>query len=401
MSEFVYKATSLNGKTVEGLIEANDEDAVIQILHQMSYIPIKIDRVKEKSFEIPLRFQRVRLDDLIMFTQSLSNLFSSGLPIDRSLHIIAGLTENSKLKEIIKDLSQKIKEGKSLSEALGYHSNIFPKVYINMVKAGESGGFLELVLSRLSQYLSSRKELRDQILSLMLYPLILTMVSGLSVIILMTFVIPRFARIFSDLGQAIPVPTMVLIKISQTIKDFWWLGLGILLLFFLGLKLYNMDEERRFLWDKMKLRWVLLGDLLKKREVAIFSRTLGTLLQSGITILSALNLVREIPQNLAISRAILYIHDRLREGKSFSKSMEETGIFPSLAIEMAHVGEETGRLDEILIRVAETYETNIQMSLKRVISLLEPILILVMGGIVGFIVLSMLLAIFSINEIPF
>jgi general secretion pathway protein F len=270
-----------------------------------------------------------------------------------------------------------------------------------MVKAGESGGFLEAVLNRLSQYLGSRKELRDQILSMMLYPIILTIVSGLSVIILMTFVIPRFARIFSDLGQTIPVPTMILLTISQMIRDYWWLGVGLLLLFYFGLKAYNMDPERKLLWDKLKLRWILFGDILKKREVAVFSRTLGTLLQSGVTILSALNLVREIPQNLAISRSILYLHDRLREGKSFSKSMEETGVFPSLAIEMAHVGEETGRLDEVLIKIAETYEANIQTTLKRVISLLEPILILVMGGIVGFIVLSMLLAIFSINEIPF
>ncbi len=401
MTEFLYKATTLNGKTVGGIIEARDEEEVIQTLQQMSYIPIRVEKVGEKAFKISFKFQRVGLNDLLVFTQGLSSLLSAGLPIDRSLNVMAGLTENSKFREIIKDLFQKVKEGKSLSEALSYHSNIFPKVYINMVKAGESGGFLETVLNRLSQYLGSRKELRDQILSMMLYPLILTMVSGLSVITLLTFVIPRFARIFSDLGQTIPVPTMILLAISQTIREYWWLGVLFILLILLGLKVYKMDPERRLLWDKLKLRWILFGDLLKKREVAVFSRTLGTLLQSGVTILSALNLVKEIPQNLAISRSILYLHDRLREGKSFSKSMEETGVFPSLAIEMVHVGEETGRLDEVLIKIAETYEVTIQMTLKRVISLLEPILILVMGGIVGFIVLSMLLAIFSINEIPF
>lgn len=401
MTEFLYKATTLNGKTIGGIIEARDEEAVIQTLQQMNYIPIKIEKAGEKPLEISFKFQRVGLNDLLLFTQGLSSLLSAGLPIDRSLNVMAGLTENSKFKEIIKDIFQKVKEGKSLSEALGYHSNIFPKVYINMVKAGESGGFLETVLNRLSQYLGNRKELRDQILSMMLYPLILTVVSGLSVIILLTFVIPRFARIFSDLGQTLPVPTMILLTISQTMRDYWWLGVGLFLLLLLGLKIFKMDPERRLLWDKLKLRWVLFGDLLQKREVAVFSRTLGTLLQSGVTILSALNLVKEIPQNLAISRSILHLHDRLREGKSFSKSMEETGVFPSLAIEMAQVGEETGRLDEVLIKIAETYETSIQTALKRVISLLEPILILVMGGIVGFIVLSMLLAIFSINEIPF
>jgi general secretion pathway protein F len=270
-----------------------------------------------------------------------------------------------------------------------------------MVKAGESGGFLETILSRLARYLQSTKEIREYLISVMIYPLILTIVSGISITILVTFVIPKFARIFSDLGQTIPLPTQIMLFASQSVKDYWWAGIGMITLIYLMLKIYTQQEERKFKWDRFKLRWIAIGDIIKKVEVARFSRTLGTLLQSGVSILPALNLVQDISQNRAISRSIAYIHDRLREGKGIYKSLEETDIFPPLAVHMIGVGEETGRLDEMLIKVAETYEENVQTSVKRFVSLLEPLIILIMGVVVGFIVISMLLAIFSINEIPF
>jgi general secretion pathway protein F len=270
-----------------------------------------------------------------------------------------------------------------------------------MVKAGESGGFLEVILSRLALYLQNTKEIRDYLISVMIYPLILTMVSGASIAILATFVIPRFARIFSDMGQAIPLPTQVVLSFSHSIKNYWWVGLGILIAIYLGLRVYNQSEERRLRWDRFKLRWIAVGELIKKIEVARFSRTLGTLLQSGVSILPALNLVKEISQNRVISGSIAHVHDRLREGKAISKSLEEAEVFPPLAVHMIGVGEETGRLDEMLIKVAETYEENVRNTVKRFVSLLEPLIIVIMGGVVGFIVISMLLAIFSINEIPF
>jgi general secretion pathway protein F len=214
-------------------------------------------------------------------------------------------------------------------------------------------------------------------------------------------VIPRFAKIFSDMGQAIPLATQIMLSISTSFKNYWWVGLGIIAMIYFGLKMYKQNEERRWRWDRFKLRWIVIGEIIKKVEVARFSRTLGTLLQSGVSILPALNLVKEISQNQAISRSIAYIHDRLREGKGISRSLEETGIFPPLAIHMIGVGEETGKLDEMLLKVAETYEENVQNTIKRFVSLLEPLIILIMGVLVGFIVISMLLAIFSINEIPF
>lgn len=404
MPEFFYKATTLSGQSVEGSMEAKDEAAILQNLHRMGYIPIRIGYTESKKrvFRFPhFISRRVGIRELLVFTQEFSNLLSAGLPLDRSLSILESLSENKRLKETLKNILQRVEGGNSLAEALSYHPQIFPKLYVNMVRAGEAGGFLEVILSRLVRYLQNVKEIREALISVMIYPLILTFISGISIVILVTFVVPRFARIFSDMGQAIPIPTQIVLTLSHWIRDYWWIGLGAVILAYASLKLYIRQEERRFQWDQFKLKWFILGDLLRKMEVARFSRILGTLLQSGVSILTALNLVKEISQNLVFTRAIRITHDRLREGKGISKSLVETGVFPPLAIQMIGVGEETGRLDEMLLRVAEVYEENVQMALKRFVSLLEPIVIVLMGGLVGFIVISMLLAIFSINEIPF
>jgi len=404
MTEYLYKATSLAGQTVEGSMEGKDEETIVQSLHQLGYIPIRIVSAegKEEVFRLPSFLpKRVRIRDLLTFTQELSTLASAGLPLDRSLNILGTLTENQRLRETVKDILKRVEGGNSLAEALGYHPRIFPKIYINMVKAGESGGFLETILSRLAQYLQSTKELREHLISVMIYPLVLMIVMGISIIVLVTFVIPRFARIFSDMGGTIPLPTQIVLSFSQLVTGYWWDGLGIVALIYFGLKMYNQDEERKLRWDRFKLKWVAIGDIIKKVEVARFSRTLGTLLQSGVSILPALNLVKEISQNRAISRSIAYIHDRLREGKGISRSLEETDVFPPLAVHMIGVGEETGRVDEMLIKVAETYEANVQITVRRFVSLLGPLVILIMGVVVGFMVLSILLAILSINEIPF
>jgi len=404
MAEYLYKATTLSGETVEGSMEGKDEKTIVQSLQQLGYIPIHIVSSEEKgaggrTFSFLPR--RVGVKNLLVFTQELSTLVSAGLPIDRSLQILGSLTETRRLRGVVQDILKQIEEGNSLAEALEHHPRIFSRLYINMVKAGEAGGFLDVILSRLAKYLQSTKEIREYLISVMIYPLILTMVSGISMTILVAFVIPRFARIFADMKQTIPLPTQIMLSISQSVRDYWWVGLGAIALIYLGLRMYTQNVERKWRWDLFKLRWVAIGDLIKKVEIARFSRTLGTLLQSGVPILPALNLVKEISQNLAISRSIAHIHDRLREGKGISKSLEETNIFPPLAVHMISVGEETGKLDEMLTKVAETYEENVQTTVKRFVSLLEPLIILVMGVIVGFIVISMLLAIFSINEIPF
>ncbi len=342
MAQYLYKAATLDGQTVEGFMDGRDEENVVQNLHQLGYIPIRITSTQEKRASFHLSSflpKRVGVKNLLTFTQEFSTLISAGLPLDRSLGILGTLTENERLGETVKDVLKRIEGGNSLAEALGNHPRIFPKLYVNMVKAGESGGFLEVILSRLAQYLQSTKEIRDYLISVMIYPLILTIVSGVSITILVTFVIPRFAKIFSDMGQAIPLSTQIMLSISHSVKSYWWIGVGIIAMIYLGLRIYKQDEERRLRWDQFKLRWIAVGDLIKKVEVARFSRTLGTLLQSGVSILPALNLVKEISQNRVISRSIGHVHDRLREGKAISKSLEEVEVFPPLAIDRCGGGD--------------------------------------------------------------
>ena len=404
MAQYLYKAATLDGQTVEGFMDGKDEGAIVQSLHQLGYIPIRIKSTREtKSGFRYTSFlpQRVGMKHLLAFTQEFSTLLSAGLPLDRSLQILSTLTENERLSETVREVLKQVEGGNSLAEALGNHPRIFPKLYVNMVKAGETGGFLEVILSRLAQYLQSSKEIRDYLISVMIYPLVLMVVSGVSITVLVTFVIPRFAKIFSDMGQAIPLPTQIVLTMSHTFKNYWWAGLGILAMIYFLLRVYKKSEENRLKWDQFKLRWMAIGDLIKKVEVARFSRTLGTLLQSGVSILPALHLVEEISQNRMISNSISHAREKLREGKGMSRALEESMVFPPLALHMISVGEETGRLDEMLIKVAETYEENVRNTVKRIVSLLEPLIIVIMGAVVGFIVISMLLAIFSINEIPF
>jgi type II secretion system protein F len=404
MAEFAYKATDLSGRIFEGAMEGRDEKAVVESLQKLGYVPIRIDGVQAKGelLKIPLAtyLQRISLKDVMVFTQELTTLLDAGLPLDRSLQILTELTEKERFKEVVRDILRQIEGGRSFSEALSAHSAIFPKLYVNMTKAGEAGGILNVILARLARYLQSTKEMRDYLISVMIYPAILTLVSGLSIVILLTFVIPRFAGIFTDMGKTIPLPTQILMAVSHFVRSYWWVGLGGILVIWLAVRSYLKSEEGRVSWDQFKIGTAVIGNLVKQTEVARFARTLGTLLQSGVPILQALQIVRETVGNEIIARAVGEVHAGVKQGGGISKSLQKLKVFPALAVHMITVGEETGRLDEMLIKVAENYETNLQIALKRFVNLLEPFIILIMGSVVGFIVISMLLAVFSINEMP-
>ncbi len=402
MVEFTYKATDLSGRIFEGAMEGRDEKAVVDSLQKLGYIPIRISTVQEKGalFKASVRsyFERVTTRDLMLFTQELSTLLEAGLPLDRSLQILTELSTKAKFQEVVKDLLRKIEAGSSFSEALSAYPSIYPKLYVNMTRAGEAGGVLNIILSRLAKYLQTSKEMKDYLISVLIYPAILTFASGLSIIILLTFVIPRFAKIFADMGKTIPLPTQILLSISQFVRSYWWaLGGGLVLAWF-GIKSYIKQGEGKVQWDQLKLRLAIVGNLVRQIEIARFARTLGTLIQSGVPILQAIQIVRETVNNEIIARAVGEVHTGVKQGGGISKSLKNLNVFPPLAVQMITVGEETGRLDEMLIKVAENYEASLQNALKRFISLLEPMIILVMGGMVGFIVVSMLMAIFSVNE---
>jgi general secretion pathway protein F len=405
MVEFVYKATDLAGKIFEGSMEGRDEKMVVESLQKLGYLPIRITAIQTKTglFKLPLSayLERITTNDLLIFTQELSTLLEAGLPLDRSLQILTELAEKERFREVIRDILKKIEAGRSFSEALSSYPSIFPKLYVNMTKAGEAGGILNVILSRLSKYLLTTKEMKDYLISVLIYPAILTLASGASIIILLTFVIPRFAKIFADMGQTIPLPTQIMLSISQGVRSYWWVLGGAILLGWYGFRAYIKSGEGKVSWDGFKLKLVIIGNLVRQMEVARFSRTLGTLLQSGVPILQAIQIVRETVTNEIIARSVSEVHTGVKQGGGISKTLQTLKVFPPLAIHMITVGEETGKLDEMLIKVAENYEVSLQNALKRFINLLEPMIILIMGAVVGFIVVSMLLAIFSINEMPF
>ncbi|MEE4359822.1 MAG: type II secretion system inner membrane protein GspF [Desulfococcaceae bacterium] len=408
MSVYSYKATDFSGKIVKGTVDADDEKKAAGKLQEMGYIPIRIAVSGGKvgissgvSSDFSALFQRISTKDVMLFTQDLSALLEAGLPVDRSLAILTDLIENRKFRQTVREILKSVQGGVYLSDAMSQHPKAFSKFYVNMVRAGEVGGVLGTVLERLGSFLETSQELKDYIRSALVYPLFLLFVGGISVIILLIFVIPKFSVIFADMGQAIPLSTRILLGFSELLKSYWWLllfGCGCGIAAFLR---YAGTEAGRYRIDREKIRLPVLGDLIRKIEVARFSRTMGTLMGSGVPILRAIELVRDIIGNQIIAAAMDRVYDRVKEGERLSKPLEDTQVFPALAVQMITVGEESGRLDDMLLRVAQNYEKTVRNTVKRLISLLEPVMILLMGIVVGFIVISMLMAIFSMNEIPF
>jgi general secretion pathway protein F len=268
-----------------------------------------------------------------------------------------------------------------------------------MVKAGEAGGVLDLVLARLVDFLERSQQLRSTVLNAMIYPIILVCVMAIVIVVMLLFVIPRFTMIFESMGKALPLPTQILLSFSNAVQSFWWLFLGLGIIVYILFQRWCATERGRLAWDTFKLKLPFIKTLILKIEVARLSRTLGTLINSGVPLLQSLTIVREIINNVIISQSITDISKGAKEGKGVSGPMRAAGVFPSLAMHMIRVGEETGRLDEMLIRVADTYDLDIQNTVKRFISVLEPLLILVMSFLVAFIVLSIIWAILSINDI--
>ena len=337
----------------------------------------------------------------MVFTQQLSTLLSAGLPLDKSLFIVAELTEKPELKKIVNDVLASIQEGVSLADALSKHPKAFSKLYVNMVRAGEAGGVLELVLERLVDFLESSQELKEYITSSMIYPILLTFVCGITIVLLLTFVIPKFSAMFEDVGGTVPASAQLLLGASEFMKSYWWLLLAVFTGVFIGTKRFLGTENGRIQWDALKLKIAGVKTLVQKIEVARFARTLGTLMRSGVPILQSLNIVKETVGNIIIARSLTGIHEGIKEGEGISKPLKSAKTFPPLAIHMITVGEETGRLDEMLLKVADTFDQDVRNAIKRLISLLEPCLILFMAFVVGSIVIVMLLAIISVNDISF
>ena len=407
MAFFRYRATDQAGKIVEGVMEAEAEFGVVARLHEMGCIPLRIATPGDRSVAISQRrialFPRrtISQQQLLQFTQELGTLLAAGLPLDRSLSILGNLIEGEEFSKVMRTLLEAVRAGKSLAASMAEHPGVFPKLYVNMIRAGEAGGILEGVLRYLSEYLERSQALKEDLKSALIYPVILASAASLSLIILFVYVIPRFALIFKDIGPAVPLITKIVIEFSNALTEYGWVILLLIIVASFGAAFYLRNPEGRAELDRFCLRVWLLGDLVRKFETARFARTLSALLKGGVPLLEALGTVQGVMGNRLMARAINQVQVRVREGKGMARPLGESGFFPALALNMIAVGEETGKLETMLAEVAEHYDQEVKRTTKRLTSLLEPALILGMGLIIGVVVVSMLLAIFSINDLPF
>jgi general secretion pathway protein F len=405
MPTFTYRAADRKGQTIDGVMEAPDMRGVVERLQRDAYFPIKIVPQSEPRSRLALNWPalgvgRVSRREVLTFTHQLGTLVEAGLPLDRALVILEDLAPSERLRLITTDILKSIRGGSSLAEAMAKHQpRPFSRLAVNMVRAGEKGGVLEATLKRLAELLEESQEFKEALVSALIYPILLTTVGGAAVVFLLTFVIPRFVDIFKDLGQALPLPTQILLAVSGAVQHYWWMIAVVVLAVVVGIRAMLGSEAGRWQWDRLVLRVPLLGEVVLKTETARFARVLGTLLKSGVPVLTALGVVRELAGNQVLGRAIDRVADGVRRGAGITSPLGESRAFPPMAVHIVRVGEETGRLEEMLLKLAGDFESEVRRLVKRLMGLLEPGIILVMGLVVGFIVVALLMAIFSITEV--
>jgi len=406
MSVYEYVALDEKGRERKGFVDATGAQAARQMLRERGIYPVDIAPAREKkesalavATDLPLG-RNVSPADVAVFTRQLATLLGAGIPLVPSFGVLLAQTKNPILTKILAQVRSDINEGKSLTASLEAFPRVFPPFYINMVKAGEASGTLNLVLERLADFSEGQQALLSKIRSALAYPLVMGLVGTLVIFLLMTFVVPRITEIFSDMKQTLPVITLILIGVSSFLKSFWWLILFVAAAGAAAFKYFiSATQSGRRFWDAVRLRAPVWGGVNRKIAIARFTRTLATLLQSGVPLLAAMDIVRNVVNNVFIGEVIAQAAKDVEEGQSLSAPLAQSGLFPPMVTEMIAVGEQTGSLEKMLNRIATTYETEAQSDVMIMTSLLEPIMILVMGLLVAFIVFSILLPIFEMNQL--
>ncbi len=405
MALYSYKAVNTLGEVEEGVKNASDEQSLLHELQEQGFIPIKVELAANKTFlGISLGSGAVSLSqkEVLLFTGELATLLDSGLPLDRSLRILIQLTEdNDKLSKLISQVLEKVKGGASLADALEEQTEVFSKFYLNMIRAGEMGGDLGSVLNRLAEYLERSQELKETVTTALIYPAILLVMSVASLLVMLTFVVPQFTEMFENAGKELPVSTQIVVAIAEFLQSYWWALLIVVLSISSYMKSQLANPVTKKTWDARFLVMPLFGDILLHLETANLTRTLGTLLGNGVSILNALGIARETAGNLVMVDLLNEAEQELKQGKSMSDAFTESECFPKLAIQMIKMGEETGRLEEMLLRVATIYDKQLRTAIQRMLALLEPGLIITLGLMIAGIIVSILLAILSVNDLAF
>ena len=400
MATFFFRAVASDGKLRTGSLSGDNEKLIARELRKQGLTPIYVGvQPKGSSIQIKLpTFGRGRRD-VLFFTQEISTLLTSGVPLDRALSITAEITERPNFRFIILDILRVLKSGRSMADSLATHPEYFSDLYINMVRAGEASGAMASIFERLAEFERSRDDLRNYIVASMIYPCLLALVGLSSILILITFVVPRFATVFTGSNIKIPLPTQIMMDASDFIKAWWWLGLAILVAAIVAWRTYTNTTAGRLWWDRFRLKTPMLGDALLKAETARFARAMATLVANTVPLVQSIGIAAATLNNKMVAAALGRVAMGVKRGEGIAVPMRKAGVFPPLAAHLLTVGEETGRLDHMFARMADIYENDTRASIRRFTSVFEPIVILVMGVIVGGLILSMLLAITSINDV--
>ncbi len=423
MPKFSYVAMDSRGKETKGTLDVANQNEAIGRLKEMGYFPTKVvqvDASKDKgsakakaaggkkkgggnlNIKIPGLSGKVKMKVLTIFTRQLATLVDAGLPLLRGLRVLERQERNLTLKEIIGKIGQSIEGGSTFSEGLAQHPKTFNKLYVNMVKAGELGGVLEVVLARLAEFQEKAMKIKGKVVAAMFYPVAVLIVAVAILIILMVFVVPKFELIFKDMlpGQDLPAFTRFVLGISNVIKDHFIATAVILIILAIAFVLWKRTKGGRYVVDKVKLKMPVLGPVFSKVAISRFARTLGTLVSSGVPILQALTIVKETSGNVVVGEAVSAVHESVKEGETITAPLESSTVFPPMVISMVDVGEQTGALPEMLMKIADNYDDEVDNAVAAMTSLLEPIMIVFLAVIVGGIVIAMFLPLIQlINDI--
>jgi general secretion pathway protein F len=383
-------------------MEAATIDMVVLKLQEAGNIPLHARESGKGGFSLSnLRLNRRGMNarEIGQFTQQLSTLLSAGLPLDRSLHVLMDLSENERVQRTVTDIRDRVREGGSLSDALEEQHGAFNRLFINMVRAGEVGGTLDVTLLRLTDYLERSRDLKDSVISALIYPILLLFLAAGSLILLLVYVIPQFTPIFEELGGDLPLITKIVLGAGAILQNFWWAIILLTVLVVWQFRRMLADQEKRFAWDGRVLSTKWVGDLVGKLETARFTRTLGTLLSNGVPLLSALSIARNVISNTVLRKDLNDAAREVKTGGGLAPNLASGGRFPRLALQMISVGEETGQLDAMLMKVSDTYDIEVRNTIERLLSVFTPVVTMFLAMLIGTIVMSVLLAILSINDL--
>jgi general secretion pathway protein F len=406
MAVYNYKGVNAKGKQVRGTLDAESQRALKEALKGKSIYVTEVWEGKKKAESLGaqevdfkrLLAGRVSLSDIAVFTRLVATLLKAGIPLVEALGAMVDQTEKLALREALDDIRKKVREGTSLALAMRDHPKIFDDLYINMVRAGESSGKLDLVLVRLTEFLEAQQALRSKVIAAFVYPAIMSVLGTAIVFFLMTFVVPKVTQLFEGQDKALPLITEILVSVSHLLANWWFIILPLVVGTAFGFRYWKNSKEGRPVWDEFVLKVPLFGNLTRMVAIARFSKTLSTLLSSGVPLLTAMDIVKEILGNFTLIKVVEQARDNIREGDSIAGPLKRSGHFPSIVTHMIAVGERSGQLEEMLENVSESYSQQVETRIQALTSLLEPIMIVVMGGVVAFIVFAIMLPILQLNE---